>query len=134
MLRKISAVLLGLIVAFVTVWLFEWIGHQIYPLPPGLDFKDPEQVRLFASNLPLGALLFVLLSWLMGTFSGGLVASYLAQEKPLVYASVIGAAMMAATIANLAIIPHPTWFSIAAVMVIGLGTLLAGRWSSTIGP
>ncbi len=133
MLRRISAVLLGLITAFVTVWLFEWIGHQLYPLPPGLDFKDPEQVRQFASSLPVGALLFVLLGWLMGTLSGGLTANRVAREKPLVYASVVGAVMMAATITNLAMIPHPTWFSIAAVVVIGVGTLLASRWSSSIG-
>ena len=133
MLRKISAVLLGVLLAFATVMLIEWISHQIYPLPPGLDFKDPEQVRLFTSNLPLGALLLVLLGWLLGTITGGLTASHVARERPLVFASIIGAVMMAATIANLAMIPHPTWFSIAAIMVIGVGTLLASRWSSITG-
>ena len=131
MLRKISAVLLGVLAAFATVTLVEWLGHQVYPLPPGLDFNNPEQVRLFTSNLPLGAFLFVLLGWLLGTLCGGLTACYVAREKPLVFASIIGAVMLAATIANLAMIPHPTWFSIAAIVVIGVGTLLASRWTST---
>ncbi|MDZ4728350.1 MAG: hypothetical protein SH820_00165 [Xanthomonadales bacterium] len=131
MLRKISAVLLGVLVAFATVMLVEWLGHQVYPPPPNLDFKDPEQLRQFTSNLPLGAFLLVLLGWLLGTLSGGLTACFVAREKPLVFASIIGAIMLAATIANLAMIPHPTWFSIAGIVVIGVGTLLAGRWSST---
>jgi hypothetical protein len=131
MLRNISAVLLGVVVAFCTVMLVEWLSHQVYPLPPGLDFKNPEQVRQFTSSLPLGAFLLILLGWLLGTISGGLAACYVAREKPLVFASIIGAVMLAATVANLVMIPHPTWFSIAGITVIGIGTLLASRWSTT---
>ena len=131
MLRKISAVLLGVLVAFCTVMLVEWLGHQVYPPPPDLDFKNPEQVRQFTSTLPLGAFLLILLGWLLGTISGGLTACYVAREKPLVFASIIGAVMLAATVANLAMIPHPTWFSIAGITVIGVGTLLASRWSTS---
>ena len=133
MLRKISAVLLGVVAAFCTVMLVEWLSHQVYPLPPGLDFKDPEQVRQFTSTLPLGAFLLILLGWLLGTISGGLAACFVAREKPVVFASIIGAVMLAATVANLIMIPHPTWFSIAGIIVIGLGTLLASRWSTTSG-
>ena len=130
MLRKISAVLLGVVVAFLTVMVVEWVSHQLYPPPPGLDFKDPEQVRLFMASLPLGAFLAVLLGWLLGTITGGLTACYVAREKPVVFASIIGTVMLAATVTNLALIPHPTWFSIAGIIVIGAGTLLASRWSS----
>ncbi|HET6565021.1 MAG TPA: hypothetical protein VFG52_06365 [Xanthomonadales bacterium] len=131
MLRKISAVLLGLVVAFVTVMVVEWVSHQVYPPPPGLDFKDPEQVRLFVASLPLGAFLAILLGWLLGTITGGLTACYVAREKPVVFASIIGTVMLAATVTNLALIPHPTWFSIAGIIAIGAGTLLASRWASS---
>lgn len=131
MLRKVSAVLLGVVVAFATVMLVEWLGHQVYPPPPGLDFSDTEQVRQFTSTLPLGAFAFVLMGWLLGTITGGLAACYIAREKPVVFASIIGTVMLAATIANLLLIPHPTWFSIAGIVVIGVGTLLASRWASS---
>ncbi len=134
MLRKISAVLLGLLVSAATVVLIEWISHQVYPVPPGMDFNDAEQLRLYISNLPLGAFLFVLLSWLLGTLAGAVVACQLAQEKPAVFGSIIGAVMLAAGIANLVAIPHhPTWFSIAGIVVIAAGALLAIRWSSSSG-
>lgn len=130
MLRKISAVLLGLLVSVVTVMLVEWISHQVYPLPPDLDFKDPEKVRSYVSGLPLGAFLAILLGWLLGTLAGGMAACRVAREKPAVFASIIGAVMMAATVANLIMIPHPTWFSIPGIGVIAAGTLLATRWAT----
>jgi len=133
MLRKISAVLLGLLAAVATVMLIEWISHQIYPPPPDLDFKNPEQVRQHVATLPLGAFIAILFGWLMGTLAGGVVACQIAREKPAVFASIIGTVMMAATIANLIMIPHPGWFSIAGIVVIAAGTLLAIRWSATTG-
>jgi len=133
MLRRIFAVLLGLVAAFATVMLVEWISHQIYPPPPGLDFNNAEQVRQHVATLPLGAFIAVLTGWLMGTLVGGLVACQIAREKPAVFASIIGTVMMAATIANLVMIPHPSWFSIAGIVAIAAATLLAIRWSATTG-
>lgn len=133
MLRKVSAVLLGVLVAFATVMVVEWLGHQVYPVPPDVDFNNPQQTEQYVANLPLGAFVSILLGWLLGTVAGGLTACYVAREKPVVFASIIGAIMLAATITNLVLIPHPTWFSIAGIIVIGLGTLLASRWSTTTG-
>lgn len=133
MLRKISAILLGLLVSGLTVTLVEWISHQVYPLPPDLDFKDPEKVRSYVSSLPLGAFLAILVGWLLGTLAGGLAACRVARDQPVVFASIIGAVMMAATVANLVMIPHPTWFSIAGIGVIAAGTLLTVRLATATG-
>lgn len=133
MLRKIAAVLLGLVASMATVMLIEWISHQVYPMPPGMDFNDPEKVRMYVSSLPMGGFLAVLLGWMLGTLVGGITACRIAREKPAVFASIIGAVMLAATVANLVMIPHPTWFSIAGIGVIAAGTLLAIRWSSSTG-
>jgi hypothetical protein len=133
MLRKISAVLVGVVVSIGTVTAVQWLGHQVYPLPPGMDFSDPEQVLELTTNMPPGAFLFVLLAWFLGTVVGGLAACWVAREQPVIFASIIGTFMLIATIANLMMIPHPTWFSIAALILIAAGTLLAARWSSNTG-
>ena len=133
MLRKISAVLVGLVVAFGTVMLVEWAGHQVYPPPADLDYTDAAQMNNYISTLPLGAFLFVLLAWFSGTVAGGMAACRVAVDKPIVFASIIGTMMLVATIANMMIIPQPTWFSITAIVLIAAGTLLASRWSSTTG-
>jgi hypothetical protein len=133
MLRRILAVLVGLVVAFGTVALVEWFGHQVYPPPPDLDFTNAVMIKAYISTLPLGAFLFVLLAWFSGTLAGGMVACRIAQSNPVIFASIIGAMMLVATIANLMMIPHPTWFSITAIVLIAAGTLLAIRWSSISG-
>jgi len=131
MLRKISGVLLGLVVAFCTIMLVERLGHMVYPPPPDLDFKNAEKLRVYIESLPLGAFVFILLGWFLGTLLGGMVACRVAREQPLLFACIIGAVIMAATIANLVMIPHPSWFSIAAVVLIGAAALLASRWASS---
>ncbi len=73
------------------------------------------------------------LGWLLGTLAGGMVACKIAREKPAVFACIIGAVMLAATIANLLLIPHPNWFSIAGIGMIVAGTLLAIRWATSTG-
>lgn len=130
MARKFIAVLLGIIVAFSLVALIESIGHRVYPPPPGYDLSDAAQLAEYMQLIPLGALFFVLAAWTVAALGGGLIACRIAGEKPLVYASIIGALVLIAAAATMAVIPHPTWFSISAIVLIAAATLLAGRLSS----
>ncbi len=131
MTRKIIAVLLGIITAFASVAGIEALGHAIYPPPIDLDMNDTEKMAEYMQLAPLGALLSVLAAWTIATLVGGVVAGKVSGEKPLVFASIIGALMMAASVSTLIMIPHPTWFSITAIVLIILATLLAGRLSRT---
>lgn len=125
--RRIAAVLVGIFVAFGLVFCIEMIGHQVYPAPSGLDFHKPEVVAEYMKTLPIGAFMFVLGGFALGALGGGFVAARIAGVKPFVFAGIIGALMLAATIANLMMIPHPLWFSIAAIALIVVATVLAGR-------
>ena len=124
MLKKIAAVVLGIVVAGGLVAVVESIGHTVYPVPPTVDFEDPVQLRNYVATLPPGAFLFVLTAWLAGTFGGGLVASYVSKEKPFFYATIVGAFVLVATVWNLIMIPHPLWVSITAVIGIAVTTYL----------
>jgi hypothetical protein len=42
-------------------------------------------------------------------------------------AAIVGAVVLAATVANLAMIPHPTWFAVVGVAGIVLAAFVAGR-------
>ena len=131
MTRKIMAVLLGIITAVACVTGIEALGHAIYPPPIDLDVGDTEQMAEYMQSVPLGALLSVLAAWTFATLIGGVVAGKISGEKPLVFATIIGAFMMAASVSTLIMIPHPTWFSITAIVLIILATLLASRLSRT---
>ena len=131
MIKKIAAAVLGIIAAAVIVAAVEAMGHAVYPVPHGLDMNDPVQFQIYVEGLPTGALLFVFSGWLLGTLGGGLLACFIIKEKPFVYATIVGAFVLAATAVNLIMIPHPLWFSVTAVIGIAAVTYLTGLIASS---
>ncbi|MFQ5547667.1 MAG: hypothetical protein ACE5FV_05210 [Woeseia sp.] len=131
MVRKIAAAALGIITAGLIVWIVEALGHAVYPVPPDLDMSAPEQFRDYIAALPPGAFLFVLAAWLLGTLGGGMLACFIAGEKPFVYATIVGAFILIATVVNLVMLPHPLWFSATAVLAIAVMTYLTGLAASS---
>ena len=107
--------------------LVEAIGHAIYEPPADLDVRDRESMQGSVSGLPVGALLFVLAAWLVGTFFGGWVAAYVAKERPLVYAAIIGGFVLVGVAMNLTMIPHPVWFAVVGVAGVLLMVLLTAK-------
>lgn len=132
-MRRILAVLAGLFTAMLVVFGVETLSRRLYPPPPGADLGDPAQLEAFVQGLPPPALGMILAAWTLGTLAGALVACRIAPDKPLIYASIIGAIMLVATLMNLAVIPHPDWFGIAAIALVTGAALLASRLSSSTG-
>ena len=126
-LRSVIAGVAGVVTAFAVVAIGEAIGHAVYPLPEGMDFSDPVKVRELVASMPLGAFLFVLGSWIAATFAGGFVAGAIARAKAMPLALVVGGLMMAACLANLFLIPHPTWFAVATVVGVPAAAWSTGR-------
>jgi hypothetical protein len=122
-LRRIGAVIAGMIVAFLLVAGAEGIAHKIYPPPPGTNMQDMAQMKAFVATLPLSALLVVLTGWLIATFVATWLAARIAGTPVPGY--IVGALLLCAGIANAFIIPQPVWFSIASI-VIYLGATWVG--------
>ncbi len=118
MLRSIGAGVAGLMTAMLLVWLIELIGHAVYPPPVDIDFSDPEAVRAYTAALPVAAVLFVGVSWVIGTFVGVSVACRIGRAKPVIYAVLVGGFVLAGAITMLIIIPHPLWFSVVSLPAI----------------
>ena len=126
-LRTATAIVVGAITAFVLVGVIEAIGETVFPPPAGIDFTDRAQLATYVERLPAGALAFVLAAWIVATFVGGLVAGWIARKRAVIVAAVVGALVLAATIANVMLIPHPTWMVVAGVAGIAAAAWLAGR-------
>lgn len=133
MVRKGVAVLAGLFTAVAVIAVIETVSHRIWPPPPGIDFRDPEQLRGFMESLPATALLMVLAAWVIGTLAGGLVGCWIGRERPYLISGIIGAVLLGATVLNLAALPHPTWFSVAAVLGVIAAAWIAGRIATVTG-
>ncbi len=132
MLRKIAAVVLGILVAATIVAAVEAIGHTVYPVPGDLDINDTDRFKSYVASLPIGAFLFVLAAWTLATLGGGLLASFIARDNPFLYTTIVGSFVLVATVANLIMIPHPLWFSITAVISIAIMTYVAGTIASSL--
>lgn len=127
MIRNAAAVIAGVVTAFVLIMLIEKLGHLIYPPPADLDWSDPAAVRPYIATLPLLALLFPMFAWIVGTFVGSSLACFIGTARPLVLAGIVGGMVLAATIANLIVIPHPLWFSVLSILGIAASAWLAMR-------
>jgi hypothetical protein len=124
-LRRVGAVIVGMIVAFLLVAGAEGIAHKIYPPPPGTNMQDMAQVKAFVATLPLSVLLIVLTGWLIATCVATWLAARIAGTPIPGY--IVGALLLCAGIANAFIIPQPVWFSIVSIVIYIGATWMGAR-------
>ena len=123
MAKNIIAGIAGILVTGTIVWVVEMLGHAVYPPPDNLNFADADAMQAYITTLPVPALLFVAAAWFAGTLGGILVACRIGIARNKVFAGIITGLMLLATAYNLAVIPHPLWFS-----VIGIAGILLAAW------
>ncbi len=117
LLRNILAIVAGVLLGGVAIMVVQMIGHQVYPVSAELDVNDKAAMRAFVAGLPVGALLFVIVAYAIGSFVAGALAAYIGHGARTRHALVAGAVLMLAGIMNLVAIPHPVWFSVLTVVV-----------------
>lgn len=126
MIRKIVAFVLGLIAGGVFNMALVTVSHAVYPLPEGIEPNDFEAFRAHveAHGMPTGALMIVLLAHAGGSFVSGLVCGLIAMRSWYVAAAVLGIIWTCGGIAMLMMLPAPTWFAVADVLLYVPGALL----------
>ena len=125
--RNIMSGIAGVVIAMISVWLVQKIGHAVYPPPVGLDVNDLEAMRIYVESLPVGAFLFVIASYFIGTAVGTCAACAIGTMLPRVFAMLVSCVMLVATAMNVAMIPHPVWFLILAVVAIVIAAWLGTK-------
>lgn len=128
--RSVLAVFVGIVVAVLAVFIVESVGHVVFPPPPGVDVSDPEALRELMERIPAGALAFVLLAWVLGSFLGGFTAAKIAVQHRLACALIVGVVMLGAGGMTMMMIPHPLWMMVLGVLLpvpaAWVGARLAG--------
>jgi hypothetical protein len=125
LVRGVAATVSGIVCAGLTIAGVEWLGHRLYPPPAGLKTDDVDALAAHVAQMPVGALLFVLLAWLLGVVVGGWLSATIAGRRPRLYSGVIAAVILLGAIANFATIPHPVWFMALAVLALPLAGFAA---------
>ena len=123
--KNIVAAIVGVITAFVVVGLVEYLGHQIFPPPEGLDLTNPDDQARLMEIIPLGAKIAVVVAWFVGAFAGTYVARKIgATSWP---SWLVAGLMIAASFFTTMMFPHPIWMVICAVLLPVIALIIAGR-------
>ena len=114
MIRGVLGVIAGLVVANLLVLGFDLLGHVLYPIDNPEILQDPELLKEFMLNAPLGAQLAILAGNVLGMFGG--VATTLTITKGKETASyIIGILFLLACIVNLMALPGETWYNYTTI-------------------
>lgn len=120
-LKSFAAAVAGTIVAFITIYLMEMIGMNLFPMKQKLNPTNYEELKLLLSTIPVGAFMMVAIGHGLAVFLGALTINKIHQFA-LVGFLVMFILILLSTAVNLLALPHPTWFMITDLtLVIGSG-------------
>jgi hypothetical protein len=142
MIRKILAVVLGFVAGSAFNMAMVTASSAVYPLPEGIDPNDFDafKAHVEAHGLATGALLMVLVAHAGGSLVSGFVCGLIAMRSWYAAAIGLGILWMCGGIAMLMMLPAPTWFAVADVVLyipaallgVRLGGALTGRSSPPV--
>jgi hypothetical protein len=121
MIHKIAGLVVGLVVALVTMVLLEWGGNGLFN--GGLPDDASAESAVAVVRQPTGLLLFTVAGWFFGALLGGATTIHIARAPALAWGLALVVLIGAA--ARFAMMPHPTWMIIAGVVAPIAGVLLA---------
>ncbi|MEM7433400.1 MAG: hypothetical protein AAF351_15865 [Pseudomonadota bacterium] len=127
--RNILAAVAGILAAVVTVFIVQFIGHQVFPPPEGMDPNDTAAIAEYVANAPMVALLFPIISYFIGTLDGVIVAALIGTARTIVFGLIVAGFVLVAAISVIVTIPHPAWYVAAAFVSI----IIAGGLGIAIG-
>jgi hypothetical protein len=112
----------------------ETVCSSLYPPPPDLDASDHEAMGAYIGELPVGALLVLLVGWAIASGAGAWVAARVAGRAPITHGLIVGGWFLAGAIMTMMMIPHPVWMMIAAVAALSGCSYLGARVAATTPP
>lgn len=124
--RTTLALVAGLVITFLTISVSEQLSHLLFRPPVDLDWQDSSAVAAYLKQLPVSALLLVLVGWLVGIAAGLSVATLIAGRSRGRFALAIGGLVWLAALSNFYLLPHPLWMVVLSLCSIPL--LSYGLW------
>jgi hypothetical protein len=124
-LRTLAAVLAGLLVLFILVVAVELFSAVVHPLPE--DFGGTtEEMCQHVERFPQWVLAVVVPAWAVAAFASTWTARRIGN---LFSSAIIGLLLLAALVFNISMLPYPTWFKIANLLVIPTAIFAGSRLS-----
>ena len=115
MIRTMFSVMLGMLVALMTMLGLEFVGTWMFPMPAG-QLNNEADLAAIVASAPTGKLVWVLAGWLVAAFCGGWVAARLSRVHRMGAAIAVGVLIVLGVIANAWMLPHPLWMTLLGVI------------------
>jgi len=126
-MRYFLATIVGLIIASLTVYIFEsLIGHNLFPLPDGADPLNMDWLSNNMNLIPVGMKICVVIAHFAGIVVGMFVAVKISKQSKIP-SYIVGVLMLLATFFNIIMLPKELWFTISDGLftIVGFGLGLA---------
>ncbi len=133
-LKNILAVLAGIVIGSVVNMGIIMLSSSIIPPPEGVDVTNMESLKAALPSFEPKHFIMPFLAHAIGTFAGAFVASLIATNNKMKFAIGVGVWFLIGGIANIFMLPSPTWFTIldlagAYIPMAWLG----GKWAMKMG-
>ena len=117
MLRKIIAVLAGIISGFLTIELIENLFQHYAPIQAEIITKNTQfpDAQEWIDAFPLDRYLYILIAYLTGSFIAGFITTLLSPQKSLAFPT--GFVLLIGGFINLMLLPHPIWFILVSLSI-----------------
>lgn len=116
-LRVILALIAGVVIGGIVNMALVMLGSAVIPAPEGVDATSMESVAASAHLYQPKHFLFPFLAHAIGTLAGATVAYVMAGSYRSAVAWAVGAVFFAGGIAAARMIPAPTWFVVADLVL-----------------
>lgn len=116
-MKKTFSILIGFVASSLTMMAFEFTNSLLFPFPADLDKQSLEQIRAFAAQMPLTALILVACGWILGSTVGGYVSTKLSKTKSSATALTLGGVLTLFAGLNAWMIQNPLWFHLGGLPV-----------------
>lgn len=127
MFRSFASVVLGVVVAGLSIAALETLSHRIFPPPPEASSSDPQVLAQVIAEMPIGALLLILVGWFIGTVVGSWTAARLAARAEPTHGLAVGGVMMIGGVVTMLQIPHPQWFMVVGALLFLPAAFIGAR-------
>jgi predicted signal transduction protein with EAL and GGDEF domain len=126
-MKKILPILAGIFSAFAVMMTFEFTNSLLFPFPADLDTQSLEQVRAFAAQMPLTALILVALGWMIGSTLGGYLSTKLSKTTSMQPALTVGIVLTLLGAVNAWMIQNPLWFHVGGLTIFIIFSFIGYR-------
>jgi len=116
MINRAIAFVSALLSSFIVITIIESAEHWLFPIPENSELGDVAHVEQYSIMLPVYALLIMLLAYIFGSFTGGVIIKTIIKQNNPFDAVRLGAVLMFLGLFNLLTYEYPWWFWIVSLV------------------